>query len=94
MYKYCVRSQKDLKEKIIPFFKKYELRTAKKEDFSKFVKIIKLLEEKKHLEINGLEKVARIIEQMNRKIPSKFLESSETVRQTCLKDNEDTVRAL
>ncbi len=95
LYKYCVRSQKDLREKITPFFQKYKLRTAKREDFDKFVKIVNLLNLKKHLEISGLKEIARIIEQMNRKIPSRFLESSETVRQTCYENNkEDTVRAL
>ena len=83
LYKYCVRSIKDLKKNIIPFFQKHKLRTAKKEDFVKFVKIISMLELKKHLEIKGLQEIARIIEQMNRKVPSRFLESSETVRQAC-----------
>ena len=54
-----------------------------------------MFEFKKHLEIKGLQEIAKIIEQMNRKVPSKFLESSETIRQTCLTiDKEDIVRAL
>lgn len=94
LYKYCVRSKDDLNKVIIPFFQNYRLRTAKKKDFDKFANIITMLEAKDHLKINGMMKIAKIIEQMNRKIPSKFLESSETVRQTCQNDIEDTVRAL
>ena len=87
LYKYCVRSIKDLNKNIIPFFQKHKLHTAKKEDFVKFVKIVSMIEFKKHLEIKGLQEIARIIEQMNRKVPSRFLESSETVRQTMLVKN-------
>ena len=87
LYKYCVRSIKDLKENVIPFFEKHKLRTAKKEDFKKFVQVISMFESKKHLEMKGLQEIAKVIEQMNRKVPSKFLESSETVRQTMLVKN-------
>ena len=37
LFRYCVRSLKDLREKIIPFFRMHTLHTAKKEDFIKFV---------------------------------------------------------
>ena len=33
LYRFCVRSIDDLKNKIIPFFAKNKLRTAKKKDF-------------------------------------------------------------
>src|SRR3989344_573373 len=38
LYRYCVRSLEDLREKVIPFFEDNSLRTAKKEDFTKFSK--------------------------------------------------------
>ena len=82
LLRYCVRSQKDLREKIIPFFQKYPLRTSKESDFSKFVSVIKLMEKKIHQTESGLRRIARIIQRMNRKVPSRFLESSETTRQT------------
>ena len=96
LYKYCVRSISDLRENIIPFFQIHQLRTAKREDFKKFVKILSLMEKKKHLEMKGLYQIAAIIEKMNRQVPSKLRKSSETVRQTMLvkTNNEDTVRAL
>ncbi|OGY45526.1 MAG: hypothetical protein A2729_01930 [Candidatus Buchananbacteria bacterium RIFCSPHIGHO2_01_FULL_39_14] len=78
--RYCVRSIKDLDEKIIPFFKKNRLRTAKFNDFKKFCLILKLMKRKKHLTQEGIKKIAKIIQEMNRKIPARFLESSETKR--------------
>lgn len=76
--RYCVRSIHELRDKIIPFFQNNNLRTAKKLDFEKFVTIIKLIEKKKHLKNVGMIKIAKIIQEMNRKVPSRFLESSET----------------
>ncbi len=82
LYRYCVRSSKDLKEKIIPFFKDNSLRTAKQEDFKKFAGIMDLLDKGKHLKIEGISEIAKICQSMNRKKPSRFLASSETIRQT------------
>lgn len=36
LLRYCVRRQSDLKEKIVPFFQKYQLQSAKREQFEKF----------------------------------------------------------
>lgn len=82
LYRYCVRSIKDLKEKIIPFFQENNLKTAKQNDFEKFVKIMDLISKRYHLNKNGIIKIARIIETMNRKKPARFLESSTTIRQS------------
>ena len=82
LYRYCVRSIKDLNEKIIPFFKENNLRTGKKKDFEIFVRIVELIIKKEHFRLNGLKKIANLIQKMNRKKPSKFLESPETIRQT------------
>ncbi len=77
LYRYCVRSIRDLQNVIIPFFKKHKLRTAKSNDFESFANILALMEQRKHLEEKGLKKIAKIIETMNRKKKSQFLESSE-----------------
>ena len=82
LYRYCVRSTEDLRTKIIPFFQKYPLRTAKRHDFARFVKIVRMMERKIHLTPIGMAKIAHMIEQMNRKKPSQYLESSETIRRT------------
>ena len=80
IYRYCVRSKKDLTEIIIPFFRQNRLKTAKKEDFEIFAKILAMMNENKHSELNGIKKIAKMVEKMNRKKSSKFLESSETIR--------------
>ncbi len=83
IHRYCIRSLKDLSKIIIPFFEKNKLRTDKKKDFTLFVKIIKMMNQKKHYKMKGIKQIATLIQKMNRKKPSKFLESSETKRQ-CL----------
>jgi len=87
LYKYCVRSRKELTEKIIPFFEEHPPRGAiKRKDFRKFVKVIRMIEKGKHLDVDGMRRIARIIETMIHRKPfsessaSKFLSSSETIR--------------
>ena len=41
LLRYCVRKRSDLKEKIIPFFEKYQLQTSKRVQFEKFRKQFK-----------------------------------------------------
>lgn len=81
LYRYCIRSIEDLYTVIIPFFNAHRLHTAKREDFRKFVKIIKLMKANHHTTLQGIRQIAIIIETMNRKVPSRFRESSETMRQ-------------
>ncbi len=81
LYRYCVRSLTDLNSIIIPFYKKNCLKTAKKDDFTKFCKIIYLLEKKIHVKENGFNKIISISNSMNRKINRSILKSSETIRQ-------------
>ena len=80
LYRFCVRSVNDLQEKIIPFFRKYPLKTNKRKDFKIFVDILKLMSGNRHLSVSGLKVIAKKIEQMNNKKRSRFLESSETIR--------------
>src|SRR3990167_10844466 len=46
LYRYCIRSHKDLNEKIIPFFTKYKLHTSKYSQFIRFVKIMNLIQKR------------------------------------------------
>lgn len=80
LYRYCVRSISDLQTKIVPFFQKHRLYTAKQKDFELFAEIVKMLTEHKHFSVRGARAIARKTEKMNRKKPSRFLESSETTR--------------
>ena len=81
LYRFCVRSIADLRNKIVPFFQENQLRTAKREDFEKFARVLELIGERKHLNSEGIMEIARIAQTMNRRKPSRFLESSETTRQ-------------
>jgi LAGLIDADG endonuclease len=92
--RYVVRRLADLEFRIIPFFEEHPLVTAKANDFSKFAAIVRMMRRGRHLEVGGLAEIARIVETMNRRQPSRFLESSEAIRQPRRDDNrrEDMVR--
>lgn len=80
LYRFCVRSVKDIDEKIIPFFKMNLLRTAKKKDYELFSKIVHKMAKRKHLSKIGMMSIAKLTERMNRKKKFRFLKSSETKR--------------
>ena len=67
LYRYSVCKREDLINVIIPFFKKYKLRTSKKNDFELFVRCMNIIKNGKHLTRNGAIKIALICEQMNHK---------------------------
>jgi hypothetical protein len=66
LYRYTVRKREELRNVIIPFFQKYPLRTAKRNDFDAFVECFELIEQKQHLTVTGLYRIARIVSKMNR----------------------------
>ncbi|MDW8018666.1 MAG: LAGLIDADG family homing endonuclease [Chloroherpetonaceae bacterium] len=63
-YEFRVRKLEHLAQ-IVAFFEKHSLKTKKKVDFLKFRDIIRLMQEKKHLEPEGLRKIAKIASEMN-----------------------------
>lgn len=67
LYRYCVRSRSDLVEKIIPFFRKYPLETAKNRDFIIFAKVVNGMEKGTHLNKDGYKVILREISNMNHK---------------------------
>jgi len=77
--KYAVKSQKDIKEKIIPFFKKYPLVGKKKRDFEYFCEAFQIIDEKKHLAEEGIAKLRGIQSKMN--LRSRLKWSSARVRE-------------
>ena len=72
LYRYCVRSLTDLNTKIIPFFDKHRLQTAKKQDFKIFKRIVSLMIQKKHLSKDGMQRIAKLIQTMNKQKPQDF----------------------
>ena len=75
-----VRALEDL-FKLKLFFNKYKLVTSKKVDFEIFCQILCLIKSGEHLNSKGLERIAVLCSNMNRKI-QRSLESSETIRRT------------
>lgn len=56
-----------IKDRIIPFFKKYRFRSAtKKRNFSIFSQIAELVYKKEHLNKEGLEKIIKLREELNK----------------------------
>ena len=62
---YRVRGQENLRQKILPFFEKHQLKTRKRIDFAKFRKVVLLMEKGEHLKPDGLEKIRQIKTTMN-----------------------------
>ena len=81
LMRYAVKRRADLIERIIPFFEKHPLITTKREDFALFCRAMDRISQRAHLSREGMMDIARITEQMNRKNRSRFLESSEAIRQ-------------
>jgi hypothetical protein len=71
--RYYVSKFADIRDVIVPYFEENPLRTSKRENFEKFARVIRLMEERKHLTISGLTEIAGIAETMNHRKPSEFL---------------------
>jgi hypothetical protein len=82
---FIVKNRKDLKEKLIPFFKKHNLFTSKKEDFDIFDKTLSIIENGEHLKKEGFKKIVELVystKRVTNKRYSKeiFSRASETTR--------------
>ena len=68
-YRYTVSSQKDILERIIPFFRRHSLQSvSKKNSFQLFCKIADLVQLKKHLTKSGIKKIRTLKVRMNQKL--------------------------
>ena len=61
-----IRSLEHMNKFVIPHFDKYPLLTQKKFDFLKFKEIIKLMNQEKHLSVDGVKEIIAIASKMNR----------------------------
>ena len=67
-YRYTVSSQKDILEKVIPFFEENPLQSSSKQkNFHIFCQIARLVKAKKHLTKNGIQKIRQLKTTMNLK---------------------------
>ena len=60
IYRFCIRSLKDLHEIVIPFFKENQLKTSKKNDFKLFCEVVEMMIHRKHLTVDGLETIRQL----------------------------------
>ena len=81
LLRFSVKRRADLREIVIPFFEERPLLTAKASDFDRWRTVIHMMDDGRHLTNEGLRDIALITEQMNRKGRSRYLESSEAIRQ-------------
>jgi len=89
MHRFTVRALSDLELRIVPFFEEHPLLTAKAVDFEKFAKVVRMMRSGVHLREDGLAQIAAISQTMNRRQPSRYLESSEAIRQLSRFDDRD-----
>ena len=62
-----VRRLEHLSGIIIPFFERHPLKTLKRQDFLAFRKVVLMMARGEHLSAEGLERIRRIAERMNRR---------------------------
>jgi hypothetical protein len=62
---FLVTKIKDLNDKVIPFFEKIPLQGLKSKNFSDFHKAADILKIKRHLTLEGLDKIRQIKDGMN-----------------------------
>ena len=58
---FIVKDRKDLREKLIPFFKKNSLYTGKQQDFVIFTKVLDIIEQGRHLQKSGLKEILDLV---------------------------------
>ncbi len=86
---YVVRNRQDLLQKIIPFFEQNPLRTEKRNDFEVFKRVVLMLENNKHQDLENFREIVELAYSMNasgryrKRNKEEILESltsSETIR--------------
>jgi LAGLIDADG endonuclease len=70
---FIVNRRDELIGTVIPFFEAHPLRTAKKRDFEKFARCMRIIADDRHRDVDGLVEIAEVAETMNRKTPRRDL---------------------
>ncbi len=73
LYRYNVYDRNDLLKVIIPFFRKYPMRTTKQKDFEKFARCVEWMKNGYHLSKEGILEIASIVQTMNNQKPRQSL---------------------
>ena len=78
---YRVGELEHLKERIIPFFERYPLKSKKRVDFLKFKHVMLLIDRGEHLKPEGIQRIQEVASSMNRgmeRYSPALLETEET----------------
>ena len=81
LWRFSVKRRRDLMGVIVPFFEEHPLITAKRSDCDRFNAVLQMMQSGGRLTFDGLSRIAALTEQVNRRQRSRFLESSEAIRQ-------------
>jgi hypothetical protein len=73
LHQFIVGRRDELLARIIPFFQAHPLRTAKQQDFEKFVLCMDIVASERHRTAEGLIEIAEITQTMNHKKPRQDL---------------------
>lgn len=65
-YNYIINSLPKIKEKVIPHFDKYPIRSAKLISYKKLKEVVLMMENKEHLTVEGLAKIIEIAYSQNK----------------------------
>lgn len=88
LLRFSVKRREDLRWRVVPFFEEHPLMTAKRKDFERFCHVLRIMQDGRHLTSDGLREIAAHTELMNRRQRSRYLESSEAIRQPTRPDTE------
>jgi hypothetical protein len=88
--KLAVKNIREIREKVVPFFKKYQLSGKKKSDFEIFCKALRLFENKEHLTLKGIQTLRKMQKTMNLRQKSKW--SSARVRENRAPGGEEKTK--
>ena len=91
LLRFSVKRRSDLLGVVIPFFEENPLVTTKAGDFARFRSVLHWMESGRHLTVDGVRDIALVTESMNRRQRSRYLESSEAIRQPALVDGESKI---
>jgi LAGLIDADG endonuclease len=89
--RFSAKRRAQLVGSVVPFFEERPLRTAKRADFEQFALVLQMMGRGEHLHEAGLRRIASITETVHRRQRSRFLESSEAIRQPALTDGESKI---
>ena len=70
-----VKDRNDLEQKIIPFFKKHPLQSAKQHDFVVFRKVLHLIRKRKHLTKKGFADIVDLVFSTDRQTKKRYTKS-------------------